>query len=307
MNLLDCNNLEVEPYRLYGGATGSKIGVWYDGNLYMLKTQQNVKQRNFKNVEISYANDPISEYIGSNIYNLCNIPAHETILGEYKGKICVLCRDYSYPNRVIEFKEWRNQIMDESITQHHSGMSSRIGSIMEVINAVDVFNKDAVKQRFWDMFVIDALIGNTDRNNGNWGFFIPNNILELYPVYDCGACLNNKKSDEQLNALLRQQEYKTFALDFTTSIQDDKGKRINPLHWIKVSSNIYIYNALEKLCKFDNIVNLVMSVKPIISDTRADWYNSVMEIRYRFLCDCRDRLSAKNDATQRFIEASSKM
>ncbi len=93
LNLIDRNNLSVEKYRTYGGVTGSKIGVWYNGNLYMLKTQQNVKQRNFRNVEISYANDPISEYIGSHVYELCGITVHETLLGEYRGKICVLCRD----------------------------------------------------------------------------------------------------------------------------------------------------------------------------------------------------------------------
>ena len=29
---------------------------------------------------------------------------------------------------------------------------------------------DELKEKFWNMFIIDCLIGNEDRHNGNWGF-----------------------------------------------------------------------------------------------------------------------------------------
>lgn len=308
MILIDCNNLKVEPYRMYGGATGSKIGVWYNDKLYMLKTQQNVKKRDFKNVEISYANDPISEYIGSHIYNICGIPAHETILGKYHNKICVLCRDYSYPNKIIEFREWRNHIMDESILQHYSGMSSRLSDIMNIISKVDILNCDEVKQHFWNMFVIDALIGNTDRNNGNWGFIVVNKKLKLYPVYDCGACLNNKKSDNQLSELLNTDKYKDMVYNFTTMMQDESGKRINPLHYIRDNYSSYIYNALNLLPKdFEEIEALVNGIKPVISQVRADWYNKVLKLRLEFLIKCREEFDKNNVCVNSFMDAISKM
>ncbi len=44
-----------------------------------------------------------------------------------------------------------------------------------------------VIERFWDMFIIDALIGNTDRNNSNWGIVLrKDGSKELAPVYDNG-------------------------------------------------------------------------------------------------------------------------
>ena len=56
-----------------------------------------------------------------------------------------------------------------------------------------------VIERFWDMFIIDALIGNTDRNNSNWGIVLrKNGLKELAPVYDNGNCLNNKWDDEKM-------------------------------------------------------------------------------------------------------------
>lgn len=253
----------------------------------MLKTQQNVRQREFKNVEISYANDPISEYIGSHVYDICGVPVHYTVLGKYNGKICVLCEDTVYPSKVIEFREWRNRIMSEDIVQHHSGMSSRICDIIEIIDNIEIFNKE-VLQRFWDMFVIDALIGNTDRNNGNWGFYIDGGELKLYNVYDCGGCLDNKRSDEQLGKSLKDGTYEDFAYNFTTSIMDNKGKRINPLHYIRDNSNKYIANALNKLpLNMLQISKMISYMQPVISPVREEWYCTMILCRLEFLLGCK--------------------
>lgn len=53
------------------------------------------------------------------------------------------------------------------------------------------------------MFVIDALIGNTDRNNSNWGIILrKDGAKEIAPVYDNGNCLNNKWDDEKMQKVL---------------------------------------------------------------------------------------------------------
>ena len=235
---------------------------------------------NFRNVEISYANDPISEYIGSHFFEICGVPVHDTLLGEYGGKLCVLCRDYAYPGKVLEFRELRNSIMDESVKQSATGMSLYLSNIMEVIDKVINENRDSVIQRFWDMFVIDAIIGNTDRNNGNWGFTVDSGELKLYPVYDCGGCLNNKKSDEQFMRI-SDTEFDTYAYDFTSSYKYDSGKRINPLHYIKDNlDNTAIVNAINKLpVSTSELGYIIDNVKPVISDARADWYRRIIDAR----------------------------
>lgn len=37
MKLINCDLLEAVPDRLYGGTTGSKIAVRFDGRVWMLK------------------------------------------------------------------------------------------------------------------------------------------------------------------------------------------------------------------------------------------------------------------------------
>ncbi len=190
------------------------------------------------------------------------------------------------------------------MTQHYSGMSSRISDILEIIECIDVMDKQATKQRFWDMFVIDALIGNTDRNNGNWGFIVRGDRLELYPVYDCGACLNNKKSDNQLAELLERNNYKKLAYNFTTSLQDDNGKRVNPLHYIRDHSNGYMQEALRKLpADAESIKQMIYNVKPIISNIRVSWYVTMIELRLSFLNKCRTDVNV--NPTDKFINAAS--
>ena len=57
--------------------------------------------------------------------------------------------------------------------------------------------------KFWDMFIIDALIGNTDRHNGNWGFLYHklDKTMMFAPIYDNGSCLNPLLEDEEISKL----------------------------------------------------------------------------------------------------------
>ena len=47
------------------------------------------------------------------------------------------------------------------------------------------------KEKFWDMFVIDSLIGNTDRHNGNWGFLLNKQINEIHFFIDGIECISD--------------------------------------------------------------------------------------------------------------------
>ncbi len=282
MILIDCNKLPVVEDRLYGGATGSKIAVRYNNSVWMLKCSQTLKNRELHNVEISYANDPITEYIGSHIYSIFGIPVQDTLLGKYKNKMCVLCSDDAYPNRLYEFREFRNTIFDQDVQQHSSGMSTSLDDILDVIQISDRINTEAALERFWLMFVLDSLIGNTDRNNGNWAFVYKDNKFELYEVYDCGGCLNNKRSDGQMLNDLETNRVMNLAINYTFNYKDKSGKRINPFHYIEKYRNIYMDKAL-KLFKpelLSEINNLIDSLCDIISDTQKTWYKEIIKARF---------------------------
>ena len=96
---------------------------------------------------------------------------------------------------------------------------------------------DGVVERFWDMFVIDAFIGNNDRNNGNWGLLWDNTLstAELAPVYDNDNAFFNKRSLEQMTARITDEQLLIEdAFKVTTCIyKDENGNKINPFNLIE--------------------------------------------------------------------------
>lgn len=292
MELKNLDDYPIDATRMFGGITGSKFCILIDGVPYMMKGQQNLKLKQFKNVEISYAYDPVSEYIGSHIYAYYKVPVHDTILGTYKDRLVVCCKDISVNGSFIEFKLLRNSIMDPEYNADTSGMSTRLIDIFTIINDSNApINRDAVKERFWLMFVIDAIIGNTDRNNGNWGFYKNGDHLNLLPVYDNGGCLNNKKSDRQLQDALNNNVC-DLALNYTTNYTS-MGKLINPLHYIEKNlDNQHIRSALLYILSFEcNTINSIIdSVKPVISEVRATYYKEIIRIRLEHLRSIADKI-----------------
>ena len=292
MELVNCDDLAVVQDRLYGGLTGSKIAVRYNGRVWMLKSCERLRDKNFKNVELSYANDPVSEYIGSNVYGILGIPVQDTLLGSYKGRLCVLCSDDAYPGRLFEFREFRNALFDEDITQVSSGMSTSIADIMQVIEMSDRIPTEDTKQRFWQMFAIDALIGNTDRNNGNWGFVFEQGVFQLYGVYDCGGSLNNKRSDGQMRSDLECGRMQTLALNYTLNFKNEAGRRINPFKYLEQNEHVDALQVFSEK-KLQEILDFVNGVD-IISDVRKLWYSEILRIRFEKLLKIRNVGSASS-------------
>ena len=67
------------------------------------------------------------------------------------------------------------------------------------------------------MFIVDALIGNWDRHNGNWGFLYnaATDEVTLAPVFDCGSCLFPQADEAIMRAVLddpAERQLRVFAL-----------------------------------------------------------------------------------------------
>ena len=44
---------------------------------------------------------------------------------------------------------------------------------------------------FWQIYVVDALLGNFDRHGSNWGFIKKDNTYSIAPVFDNGSCFRS--------------------------------------------------------------------------------------------------------------------
>ena len=153
---------------------------------------------------MSYANGCICEYLGCHIFEIAGIPVQKTLLGTFtrngKEKIVVACKDFTTPDTVIQdFASLKNTIIDSE----HNGYGTELSDILMAMDEQQAIDSDLLKQRFWDMFIVDALIGNWDRHNGNWGFLYNSRTDEmtLAPVFDCGSSLFPQADDDIMQAV----------------------------------------------------------------------------------------------------------
>ena len=224
--------------RKYGGMAGQKLGVVLDNENWILKFPKST--RNFQKIEISYTTMPLSEFLGSHIYNLIGVEAHETKLGIKDGKLVVACKDFLNKNeKLYEFREIKNEYVNgleeelDSITSS-SGNGTDLNEIITILNKNKTFiDNPLLRDRFWDMFVIDAFIGNNDRNNGNWGIILDelSNEIKIAPVYDNGSSFSNTMNEERMEELLNNKERFVESVYISRiSAFYENDKHINPLN-----------------------------------------------------------------------------
>src|SRR5699024_7182135 len=163
---------------MYGGANGSKIGIIIDGDNYMIKFPGKAKH----NPDLSYANSSVTEYIGCQVGSLLNYDMQETLLGSYENQVVVACKDFEESGyRLKEFALLKNSIIDSE----QGGYGTDLDDILFAIEEQQLIDPYDLENHFWDMFSLDALIGNFDRHNGNWGFLVneESGNVKLAPIY----------------------------------------------------------------------------------------------------------------------------
>lgn len=199
--MIDLTNETFLPNR-YGGSEKKKT-LLYKGRLYMVKFPDPIRQ---KGNDLSYMNNAFSEDIGCKIAESIGFSVQDTFLALYredngKEKIVVACEDFCQDGAVLS--EFSKMILSD--TDNDRRIAKRvipIEIVMDVIDATPVISdKEAAKDRFWDLFVFDTLIGNQDRHLDNWGFLLKNNQLEFAPIYDCGSALSPLLSDDAMDKI----------------------------------------------------------------------------------------------------------
>lgn len=244
----------TEELNNYKGSEKKKTLV-YDNKKYLVKFPDPIRE---KNKNISYINNAFSEYVGSNIFRIVGFNTQNTILGKYmyngKEKIVCACEDFTNENYVLY--EFESLALS---TNPDKKIGTELEDILEVVEESKMIDTNDTREKFWDMFVIDSIIGNTDRYNGNWGFILNNKNKEITfaPIYDCGSCLNPMLEDTEMEKL-NDTELKNLAINCYSCIKEN-GRKINYITYIKNAKNeecnkaicrMYSKIDIEKINKF---------------------------------------------------------
>lgn len=284
--MIDFTNCRIIPGRAYNGANGSKIAVEFNGEIYMLKFPPSGEK---KPTELSYTNSCISEHIASSIFNMLGIRAQETVLGTFtvkgKTKVVCACKDFTIGGkRLFDFCSIKNTIIDSD----SNGSGTEIKDIMDTIDRQLYVASDVLREHFWNVFVADALLGNFDRHNGNWGFLYDDNKneAEIAPIYDCGSCLLPQADDKVMqNVLSNEAELHARVYQFPTSAIKLNGRKINYYDFISRIENEDCNKALKRIVPRIDIKEIeeLINSTPYIADLQKEFYKKYLGKRYELI------------------------
>ena len=284
--MLDFTNA-IEELNNYKGSEKKKTLI-YNDKKYLVKFPDPIRE---KNKNISYINNAFSEYIGSNVFGIAGFKVQNTILGKYfyngKEKIVCACEDFTDDDHILY--EFESLALS---TNPDKKIETELSDIMDVIAESKMINSTETKEKFWDMFVIDSLIGNTDRHNGNWGFLLnkKNGKISFAPIYDCGSCLNPMLEDAELEKI-NDTEIKNLAINCYSCLKENS-KKINYMSYIKQMKNKECNNAIKRIFMSINILEIEKFIDNIecMEKARKDFYKKVMKVRYDILRDVYERI-----------------
>ena len=280
INFTDCPRVAGKAYN---GANGKKIAIIYNNEQYMIKFPPSADK---KPTDLSYTNSCISEHISCSIFNMLGIKAQETLLGTYtvngKEKLVCACKDFTADGSVLyDFCSIKNTIIDSE----HNGNGTELTDLLETIEKQTFVDPVKLQEHFWNVFVIDAFLGNFDRHNGNWGFLYnkESNTSEIAPVYDCGSCLLPQADEHTMRLVLQNPaEMNARIFHFPTSAIKYDGQKIN-YHQFLMSGkydgcNKAITEIFPKISI--DVINEFIDTLHYLSDLQREFYKEYIAARY---------------------------
>lgn len=259
--------------KMYGGSE-KKIGIVINDERYIVKFQKD----SLTGLRFNH----VSEYLGSHIFALLGFKAQETYLGTYNNRHVVVMKDFLTDG--IQFVPF-NEVGESSLDVDKEKVQYTYTDIMKMLRANrKLTDVDKTIDVFWDMYIVDAFIGNFDRHGMNWGFIKENNRYSLAPVFDNGSALFPQMNDEEemLRIIDDRAEIDKRVYEFPTSQIKLRGKKTS---YYKVINSLQFKECNTALARIYSLINMDEIYKLIddldcITRTHKQFYKVMLQNRY---------------------------
>lgn len=288
--MIDFTNCPIDRTANYGGSD-QKRGIIYQGEKYMLKMADRISDNKRNCFNSSYSNSVFSENICCEILKGLGFDVQETLLGfvtDKNGvdKSAVACKNFIPKGySLVDFKAMEEALLID----RKAGKTPKLTDIYEIMIGDNVyFSKETgaiALQKYWDTFILDAMLGNFDRHAQNWAYFIKKDETDLRfaPIFDCGSCLYPQLADDAIPAILASEEEIELRIDkFPTAALElpDKSKA-NYKDYINSLQNpdctaalLRVYPQIEI-----QVIQKIINDNPFISDVRKNFYSVMIQKR----------------------------
>lgn len=262
--------------RYYTGAERKK-GILIQGEPYIVKYTKNSPQG------ITYSH--ISEYIGSHLFQMVGLEAQQTFLGICDGSPVVVMKDFIGEDEIfVPFNDVGDSTLEQSRERYKYTYDDIMRMLEENMKLTDV---EGTIQHFWNMYLIDAWIGNFDRHGSNWGFLKKDNRYRMAPIYDNGSSLFPRlNTDMKLQRILdSKEEMLKRVYTFPTSQILLQGKKSS---YYELIDSLQYEECNEALMRMKPKINLEKMEKIIdgvekISAVRKTFYKRMLYLRYEVM------------------------
>ena len=302
MEILDLSNSEYSNRNgSYGGAAGDKDGIVINGEPWIAKYPKSNERMAKSNKLSKTSQTPLSEFIGSHIYEILGYPVHKTILGIRKNFLVVVCKDFcDERTRLLEMRTLKNIHISEMNQKFNMDLHETDDDHLVNLNELfvhfelnpEISKIKGVAERFWNQVVIDGLIGNNDRNNGNWGILSCGDKRELAPIFDNGASFYPKKSTLAIEQILKLPEadqtrnnaniQEPFTIDgehhlnyrsiLTLTESEIPAAQVKLLHSAITKNTDLVESKLDEIVEFVKSIPNSYNAYEIISEPRREYY-----------------------------------
>ncbi|TQS78629.1 MAG: hypothetical protein A3205_08800 [Methanomassiliicoccales archaeon Mx-03] len=281
--MIDFSDCEVNVFRSFNGANGSKLSIVYKGHDYVLKFPSLAKNR----TDRSYANNCFSEHVCCGVLDTIGMDVQNTILGTYHEKIVVACRDFTEGGyKFADFGTLKNTCYSSS----ENGYGTELTEIELAIKEQKWVDTETLSSFFWDMFICDSLIGNFDRHNGNWGFLIDENknSARIAPIFDCASSLFPQlRIDDYRKVLDDPSEIRARVYNWPNSSIKVNNKKVNYFEFISSLSNQDCNEALRRIyprIDQDRIWSVINDDEDLL-DIQKEFYTTMLIERKERILD----------------------
>ena len=284
--LVNFDNSEEDPIHEYSGSDRKEPRL-VDGVPFMVKYSD--KRARIGELDTSYVNNTLSEYIGSHLAAIVGLPAHKTYLGIFHEELVVGCENFLNDYEVShEFSFYMRKKYD----------SSEIGRLPKYEQIYDVIKSDSflkgiqedALQRYWDTFVFDAWIANFDRHKGNWAY-IYNRIdksTRPAPVYGCGSTLYPALSEIGMQKVMSSEyEIRRRIHVFPNAALLLNGAKVGYYEMMASGFDNYCTASVKRIVPRIDMIEAerIINNTPAISNVRKQFYIRMLRERKERILD----------------------
>lgn len=288
--MIDFTSCKIDLTASYGGSD-QKRGIIYNNERYMLKMPDRISDDKRNGLNSSYSNSVFSENVSCEILKNLGFRVQDTLLGYIvdkngEPKPVVACKNFVPQGySMVDFRT----IEDAILIDRKAGKTPRINDIYEIMSGNNAFFTEEAGAialaRYWDTFILDAMLGNFDRHANNWAYFIRNDGtgMQIAPIYDCGSCLYPQLADTSIPSILSSEEeilmridkFPTAALELPDKTKANYKEYINSLENPDCTAALLrVFPQIDKQIINDTIYN-----NSAISDIRKEFYSIMLSKR----------------------------